>query len=210
MLIQPTQTAILTNELLTLDAIKLDPQHPFQHQSGLMAPIYTDIHATIGRPPLRQLIVCCLADLITTRFPEATVIMSPSTPDLPYAALVAEALALPLVDATAMNDQPAIRVANTDHVVLLTDVITTGNRLVETAANVRHSGATVSGLATIFDYQLPDVVTTLTDHDVAPAALITYSHLLAQLVDQHALTRADKLLAKTWQHDRWHWRAITL
>ena len=84
----------LASGLLDAGAVRLSPREPFTWASGMKAPIYCDNRQLLGVPALRGEI----ADTLAARAAELkpTLIAGTSTAGIPWAALVADRLGLPM------------------------------------------------------------------------------------------------------------------
>lgn len=78
--------------LLRVGAVELSPNEPFTWASGIQSPIYCDNRLTMADPVGRKVIAKGLADIIRTKYPEATVIAGTATAGIPHAAWIADEL----------------------------------------------------------------------------------------------------------------------
>src|ERR1041384_2278425 len=97
MLLNPAAAFELSEKLLSIQAVKLRPDEPFTWTSGWKSPIYCDNRLTLSYPQIRNWIKNNLAEAVQQKFSSATVIAGVATAGIPHAALVADALQLPLV-----------------------------------------------------------------------------------------------------------------
>ena len=84
----------LAAALLDSGAVRLSPRRPFTWASGLKSPIYCDNRQLLGFPQLRRRIAEVLAGRAKELAP--TLVAGTATAGIPWAALVADALDLPL------------------------------------------------------------------------------------------------------------------
>ena len=82
--------------LLDIEAVTLRPEEPFTWASGIKAPIYCDNRLLLSYPKERHHVLEGLTKAIKERFPEVEYIMGTATAGIPHAAIVAEALSLPM------------------------------------------------------------------------------------------------------------------
>src|SRR5699024_5594043 len=87
----------VAKKLLEIQAVSLNPNHPFTWASGIKSPIYCDNRITLGYPEVRKLSAKNLVKKIEDNYPEAEVIASTATAGIPHAAWVAELMELPMV-----------------------------------------------------------------------------------------------------------------
>ena len=87
--------SIFAAKLLTVKAIKLQPEDPFTWASGWKSPFYCDNRKTLSFPDLRTFVKVELTRIILENFPEAEAVAGVATGAIAQGALVADALALP-------------------------------------------------------------------------------------------------------------------
>ncbi|HLL94099.1 MAG TPA: orotate phosphoribosyltransferase [Spirosoma sp.] len=115
--------------LLSVQAVRLQPDMPFTWSSGWKSPIYCDNRVTLAFPDARTFIKQALADAIRQQFPSVEVIAGVATAGIPQGALVADALGLPYCyvrpepKAHGMGKQIEGHLAAGQRVVVLEDLI---------------------------------------------------------------------------------------
>lgn len=141
--------------------VRADPETWFVWSSGRRAPIYCDNRLLLGFPEERRQISGALSRAVTQAFPEAQTIAGTATAGIPWSALVAEELKLPMVYVrSAPKDhgrgkQVEGKLEAGAHVVVLEDLISTGGSSAGTVEGLRKEGAQVLGVQAIFSYGLP-------------------------------------------------------
>ena len=83
--------------LLSIKAVKLQPNDPFTWASGWNSPIYCDNRISLSYPEVRTYIKTAFCDLIKENFGMPDVIAGVATGGLPQGALVAQELNLPFI-----------------------------------------------------------------------------------------------------------------
>lgn len=203
---------LIASDLLDINAVTLRTNPPFTWASGIKAPIYTDNRLTIAFPRLREQIAAGLAQLITAKYPEATVIGGVATAGIPHATLVAASLNLPLIYVRSQpkdhgrGKQTEGRLAATDKVVLIDDLISTGGSVLNAAKAVHAEGATVLGICGIFSYQLPDATKNFAAAHLNLDTLTDYDHLINAAVAHGHLPAAELDSVRKWREDPWQWQ----
>src|SRR3546814_10383017 len=95
---EKNETALLVSEfLLHIKAIKLQPANPFTWASGWNSPIYCDNRVTLSYPPSRTFIRQQLTHLINEEFGAVDLVAGVATGGIPQGVLVAQDLGLPFV-----------------------------------------------------------------------------------------------------------------
>lgn len=163
--------------LLNVGAVELSPNDPFTWASGIESPIYCDNRLTMSDSVGRKKIAEGLANVIRAKYPETTVIAGTATAGIPHAAWVADILGLPMVyirskaKGHGRSRQIEGKIADTDKAVIIEDLISTGGSSINAAEALRSEGIEVTGVVSIFTYELQSA-----DETFASAGL-TYNSL---------------------------------
>ena len=83
--------------LLDIEAVKIQPNDPFTWASGIKSPIYCDNRKTIGFPKERKELITLFIEKIKENYPDVEVIAGTATAGIPHAAFLAAGLDLPMV-----------------------------------------------------------------------------------------------------------------
>lgn len=149
---------LIAKDLLSIGAVFLRPEEPFTWASGIKSPIYCDNRLTLTAPAVRNNVEAGLARIVTEKFPECEVLMGTSTAGIAHAAITATLLNLPMgyVRGSAKDhgrtNQIEGRLEPGQKVVVIEDLISTGNSCIEVVRVLRDAGADVIGVASIFTY----------------------------------------------------------
>lgn len=175
--------------LLEIDAITFNSREPFTHASGKKAPTYVDCRKLISYPRVRSTLMDFLS--VTTMreagFEAFDNIAGGETAGIPFAALVAERLALPM---TYVRKKPKGYGKNAriegvmtegQRVLLIEDLTTDGGSKLSFIGAIRETGATCNATAVIFYYGIfAGVEETLANHGVQLIHLCTWWDVLAE------------------------------
>ncbi|WP_420002452.1 orotate phosphoribosyltransferase [Arenibacterium sp. LLYu02] len=183
--------------LLEIGAVNFNTDEPYTLASGLPSPSYIDCRKLISFPRIRS----TLMDFMTVTvmrdagFEAFDNIAGGETAGIPFAALVAERLALPM---TYVRKKPKgygrnarIEGAMTEgqRVLLVEDLTTDGGSKLSFVDAIRETGATCGHTAVIFYYDIfPETTKTLGDHGVALHYLCTWWDVLAEARAQGSFT----------------------
>ena len=183
--------------LLEIGAVHFNADEPFILASGLPSPTYIDCRKLISYPRIRA----TLMDFLTvTVMRNAGLeafdnIAGGETAGIPFAALVAERMALPM---TYVRKKPkgygrGARIEGQmsvgQRVLLVEDLTTDGGSKISFVDAIRETGATCGHTAVIFYYGIfPDTLKTLGDHGVELHHLCTWWDVLAEARAQNAFT----------------------
>jgi orotate phosphoribosyltransferase len=185
--------------LLEIEAVHLNAEDPFTLASGLPSPTYIDCRKLISYPRIRSTLMDFLTVTVMREagFEAFDNIAGGETAGIPFAALVAERMALPM---TYVRKKPKgygrnarIEGAMTEgqRVLLVEDLTTDGGSKLSFVDAIRETGATCAHTAVIFYYGIfPETEQTLADHGVALHHLCTWWDVLAEARTTGAFTDA--------------------
>ena len=144
--------------LLQCNAIKLNPEKPFQWASGWKSPIYCDNRITLAYPEIRNAIKYSFVELIKEKFLSTEAIAGVATGAIAQGALVADMLGLPFMyvrsEAKGHGLENLIEgePKKGQKVVVIEDLISTGGSSLKAVNALRQIGCEVLGMAAIFTY----------------------------------------------------------
>ena len=204
--------------LLEIGAVHFNAREPYIYASGLPGPTYIDCRKLISYPRIRATLMDFLTVTVMREagFEAFDNIAGGETAGIPFAALVAERMALPM---TYVRKKPKgygrnarIEGAMTEgqRVLLVEDLTTDGGSKISFVDAIRETGATCHHTAVIFYYGIfPETEKTLGDHGVRLHHLCTWHDVLAearsaQSFDAETLAEVEKFLAdpRAWQDAR--------
>ena len=204
--------------LIEIGAIDFNAAEPFTHASGKQAPTYVDCRKLISFPRIRATLMDFMAVSIMREagFEAFDNVAGGETAGIPFGAMVAERLALPM---TYVRKKPKgygrnarIEGAMTEgqRVLLVEDLTTDGGSKLSFVDAIRETGATCGHTAVIFYYGIfPETIKTLGDHGVTLHALCTWWDVLAEArrmdsFDKTTLDAVEVFLSdpRAWQSAR--------
>ncbi|MDW3222233.1 MAG: orotate phosphoribosyltransferase [Paracoccaceae bacterium] len=198
----PSEIARLTARmLLEIKAVHFNSAEPFIFASGLASPTYIDCRKLISYPRIRSTLMDFLTATVMRNagFEAFDNIAGGETAGIPFAALVAERMGLPMTyvrkkpkgygrDARIEGDM-----LEGERVLLVEDLTTDGGSKLSFVDAIRETGATCSHTAVIFYYGIfPETETKLRDHGVQLHSLCTWWDVLAE-AKNHASFDAQTL-----------------
>ncbi len=185
--------------LLEIGAVNFRPDDPFILASGLPSPTYIDCRKLISFPRIRSVLMDFLAVTVMREagFEAFDNIAGGETAGIPFAALVAERLALPMTyvrkkpKGYGRNARIEGAMAEGERVLLVEDLTTDGGSKLSFVDAIRETGAACGHTAVIFYYDIfPETVKTLGDHGVQLHYLCTWWDVLAEARAQAAFDAA--------------------
>ena len=175
--------------LLEIGAVDFNAAEPFTHASGNKAPTYVDCRKIVSFPRVRAALLDFLAVTIMREagFEAFDNIAGGETAGIPFGALIAERLALPM---TYVRKKPKGYGRNAriegvmtegQRVLLVEDLTTDGGSKLSFVDAIRETGATCGATAVIFYYDIfPETGDRLAAHGVQLISLCTWWDVLAE------------------------------
>ena len=183
--------------LLEIKAVNFNSTEPFTLASGLPSPSYIDCRKLISHPRIRATLMDFLAITVMREagFEAFDNIAGGETAGIPFAALMAERLALPMTyvrkkpKGYGRNARIEGEMTEGQRVLLVEDLTTDGGSKLSFVDAIRDTGATCAHTAVIFYYGIfPETVKTLGDHGVQLHHLCTWWDVLAEAKEQAAFS----------------------
>ncbi|NBT32660.1 MAG: orotate phosphoribosyltransferase [Rhodobacteraceae bacterium] len=181
--------------LIEIGAIHFNAKEPFTHASGKKAPTYIDCRKLISFPRIRSTLMDFLSVTIMREagFEAFDNIAGGETAGIPFGALVADRLALPM---TYVRKKPKGYGRNAriegvmtegQRVLLVEDLTTDGGSKLSFVDAIRETGATCNATAVIFYYGIFEgVEQTLANHGVQLMHLCTWWDVLSVAKEKNA------------------------
>ncbi len=201
----------IAKDLLAIEAVFLSPNEPFTWASGLKSPIYCDNRITMSYSKVRKAIAQGLAEKIKQAFPDVEVIAGTATAGIPHAAWVAEILDLPMVYIRSKakdhgkGNQIEGRIFEGQKMVVIEDLISTGQSVLEATEAAKREGANVLGVAAIFTYELPAGEENFAKAELPLFTLTNYSVLIETALAEKYIDEAELALLKEWKKNPADW-----
>lgn len=205
----PLNPSDLASGLLEAGAVRFSPRNPFTWTSGLKAPIYCDNRQLLGYPALRSGIKAALAARAALANP--TLIAGTSTAGIPWAALVADQMGLPMAyvrpepKSHGMGRQVEGPSGKGHRVVLIEDLISTGGSSIKCVEALRQEGAEVLEVLALFSYGLPRGEAAFQAAGVELKVLATFDDLAARAAELGTLNPEDMASLSEWRMDTTAW-----
>jgi orotate phosphoribosyltransferase len=184
-----TMARLTARMLLDIKAVHFNATEPFTWASGMRAPTYIDCRKLISFPRIRATLMDFLACKVmdAAGFEAFDNIAGGETAGIPFAALMAERMALPM---TYVRKKPKgygrnARIEGAMHegqrVLLVEDLTTDGGSKLSFVQAIRDTGATCGHTAVIFFYDIfPETRDNLRAAGIELHALCTWWDVLAE------------------------------
>jgi len=197
--------------LLQINAIKLNPRNPFTWASGWKSPIYCDNRMVLSFPAVRNYIKEEIAKNLENEFGKPDVIAGVATGAIGIGALVAEFLGLPFVyvrpEAKKHGRQNQIEgfIEKGQNVVVIEDLISTGNSSLVAVDALKAVGVNVKGMVAIFTYGFDISKENFKTNNVNLFTLSNYESLLEQALDTNFINQKEVEVLSKWNINPSEW-----
>ncbi len=205
-------TAEKTAELLLqINAIKLNPKNPFVWASGWKSPIYCDNRLTLSFPEIRNYIREEFSKNIEKKFGKPDVIAGVATGAIGIGILVAEYMGLPFVYVRpepkkhGRKNQVEGFLQKGQNVVVVEDLISTGNSSLMAVEALKEAGANVKGMVAIFTYGFDVAQENFKKANLELYTLSNYENLLNLAVKKKYITELEQITLKDWSQSPSTW-----
>ncbi|MEL1253767.1 orotate phosphoribosyltransferase [Flavobacterium sp. DGU38] len=206
-------TAEKTAELLLqINAIKLNPENPFTWASGWKSPIYCDNRLILSFPIIRNYVRDEFAKNIEKQFGKPDVIAGVATGAIGIGILVAESLGLPFVYVRpepkkhGRQNQVEGFLQKGQNVVVVEDLISTGNSSLMAVEALRNEGANIKGMAAIFTYGFSVAEENFKKANIDLFTLSNYDNLLNLAVQKQYISEDQQTALQDWSVSPSTWR----
>jgi len=201
--------------LLEIKAVHFSAE-PFTYASGLKGPTYIDCRKLISHPRIRGTLMDFMAATVCrdAGFEAFDNIAGGETAGIPFAAMVAERLGLPMSyvrkkpKGYGRNARIEGEMREGQRVLLVEDLTTDGGSKLSFVDAIRETGASCAHTAVIFYYGIfPETTQRLADHGVALHHLCTWWDVLAEARAQGSFDAATISEVEAFLHDPRGWQA---
>lgn len=201
--------------LLDIKAVDFNADEPFTYASGLRGPTYVDCRRIISFPQLRSTLMDFMAATVMrdAGMEAFDNVAGGETAGIPFAALVAERLGLPM---SYVRKKPKGYGRNAriegdmrpgQRVLLVEDLTTDGGSKLSFVDAIRETGAECAHTAVAFYYGIfPGTVERLGDHGVQLHYLCTWWDVLAEARDQDSFDAKTLDAVETFLRDPRAWQ----
>lgn len=207
------ETAKKTAELLLqIKAIKLEPQEPFTWASGWKSPIYCDNRIILSYPMIRNYVRENFARQIEEKYGKPDVIAAVATGAIGIGMLVAEYLSLPFAyvrpepKGHGRQNQIEGNLEEGQTVVVIEDLISTGNSSLNAVKALKEAGANVKGMFAIFTYDFDTSINNFENANVELHTLSDYDHLIETAQSTNYINIKEAGVLRKWREDPANWK----
>lgn len=197
--------------LLQIEAVTLRPKTPFRYTSGILSPIYTDCRLIISYPKERKIIKQLYTKAIKDSRVDFDVIAGTSTAGIPWAALIADFMNLPMIyvrgsskDHGKKNQIEGI-IKKNQKAIIIEDLISTGKSSVETAIALRKAGGKTSNIFSIMNYGLARSKELFRQNNLKLISLTNLLSIINTAQKLKYISANDQKIINTWAENPISW-----
>ena len=182
----------------------MNPGNPFTWASGWKSPIYCDNRLILSFPSIRNYVRDEFSKHIEKQFGKPDVIAGVATGAIGIGMLVAESMGLPFVyvrpEAKKHGRQNQVEgfLQKGQNVVVVEDLISTGNSSLNAVEALRATGANIKGMAAIFTYGFDVAEQNFKDAKLDLYTLSNYQNLLNLAVAKSYITEKEEKTLREW------------
>jgi orotate phosphoribosyltransferase len=206
-------TAEKTAELLLqINAIKLNPKNPFTWASGWQSPIYCDNRLILSFPAIRNFVRDEFSKHIEKEFGKPDVIAGVATGAIGIGMLVAEYMGLPFVYVRpepkkhGRQNQVEGFLQKGQNVVVVEDLISTGNSSLLAVEALKEAGANIKGMVAIFTYGFDIAKENFKNANIELNTLADYNNLLELAVSKNYISEIELKTLQEWRVSPSTWK----
>ena len=175
--------------LLEIKAVHFRPDPPYRLTSGLASPVYIDCRKLISYPRLRSAAMDFACSVLKRDIGDDAfdAIAGGETAGIPFAAWIAERLALPMLyvrkqpKGFGRDSRIEGEIREGSRVLLVEDLTTDGGSKVNFVEAIREAGAICDHTIVVFYYDIfPEVPARLAEHGITLHYLATWRDVLAE------------------------------
>ena len=201
----------VTEKLLEINTIKIQPNNPFTWASGWKSPIYCDNRKILSYPETRTFIRDQFVEVIRAKYPEAEVIAGVATGAIAIGVLVAEQLGLPFIYVRSKPKGHGLEnliegdLKPFQKVVIIEDLVSTGISSLKAAEAVNNFGGDVVGMVSIFTYNFPHAKENFRKAGIELTSLSRYQILIDLSLEKGEITKDQIDSLMEWREDPANW-----
>ena len=203
---------IIAKQLLVIKAVTLSVDEPYIWASGWKSPIYCDNRKILSYPKARTLVYKSLARLVEQNYSNVDVIAGVATGAIAWGVLVAQALDKPFIyiRPKAKDHGTGARIEGelppNANVVVVEDLISTGQSSLSAAECLSAAGANVLGMVAIFSYNFNKARRSFEYANLELRTLSNYETLIQEAADCRYIKDKDLETLQDWRYHPEIWR----
>jgi len=209
-----TDARAVAEKLLQVNAVKLNPEHPFTWASGWKSPIYCDNRKILSFPFTRDFIKSEMCNVVFEKFPDAELLAGVATAGIAWGAMVADQLKLPYVYVRpkpkehGLGNQIEGFYEEGQKTVVIEDLVSTGKSSLQVVDVLKEAGLNVVGMVSIFNYGFAAATEAFNKASLEYYSLTDYPTLTGLAVEQRLVSANQLEILLKWRDDPANWKGL--
>lgn len=209
-----TDTKVIAEKLLQIEAVKLNVKEPYTWASGWKSPIYCDNRKVLSFPYIRDYFKSELCNIIFEKFPDAELIAGVATAGIAWGVMAADQLKLPFVYVRpkpkehGLGNQVEGHFTAKQKVVVVEDLVSTGASSLLVAEVLKSEGLDVIGLVSIFTYEFPVAAAAFTGAGIPHYSLTNYPSFIEMAREKGNVSAKEQDILLKWREDPAGWKGV--
>jgi orotate phosphoribosyltransferase len=206
-----TSQQLIASRLLQIEAVKLNPTHPYTWASGWKSPIYCDNRKVLSFPTDRDLIKSEMCSVVFQEFPDADLVAGVATAGIAWGAMLADQLKLPMAYVRpkpkehGLGNQIEGRVEPGQKVVVVEDLVSTGSSSLKACEAISAQGAEIIGMVCIFNYGFSVAADAFENAGIRLISLTDYATLTELALSNELIQPEQGDLLRQWRSSPETW-----
>lgn len=196
--------------LLDIHAVTLRPKKPFRYASGILSPVYTDCRLLMSYPKQRKIIRDFYVKTIGEKG-KFDVIAGTATAGIPHASWVSEKMNLPMIYVRGKakdhgkGNQIEGKLNKGQEVVVVEDLISTGESSAETVRAVRKSGGKAQLVFAIMTYSMQKSKDNFKSNKITLVPMTDFPTVVKIAQKEGYIKKSDENIILEWIKDPAGW-----
>jgi orotate phosphoribosyltransferase len=209
-----TDTKLVAEKLLQVNAVKLNVREPYTWASGWKSPIYCDNRKVLSFPYIRDFIKSELCNAVFTKFPDAELLAGVATAGIAWGAMAADQLKLPFIYVRpkakehGMGNQVEGFYERGQKTVVIEDLVSTGKSSLQVVDVLKNAGLDVKGMVSIFTYGFPVATEAFSKYGISYYSLTNYTALLDLAIERGTVSANEQDILLKWRDDPANWKGV--
>lgn len=207
-----TNEKAVAEKLLQVNAVKLNLKDPYTWASGWKSPIYCDNRKILSYPYARDFIKSELCSVIFEKYPKAEALAGVATAGIAWGAMAADQLKLPYMYVRpkakehGLGNQIEGVYLQGQKVLVIEDLISTGNSSLQVCEVLTQAGVEVVGLVSIFNYGFEEAEEAFLRAGISYTSLTTYEILIQEAIEKNIVSPDQLNTLLNWRHNPSEWK----
>jgi orotate phosphoribosyltransferase len=209
-----TDEKFVAEKLLQVNAVKLNPEHPFTWASGWKSPIYCDNRRVLSFPHTRDFIKSELCNMVFEKFPDAGMLAGVATAGIAWGAMASDQLKLPYIYVRpkpkehGLGNQIEGFFEKGQKTVVIEDLVSTGKSSLLVVDVLKKEGLDVIGMVSIFNYGFKVSTESFLGAGLTCYSLTNYTALIELAIDKGLVSAGQQEILLKWRDDPANWKGV--